>query len=181
MNTLYRGYIFSGKLTVLEVNNTYSSYQCLCSNILEVQNTKLKTKHTQSPWSPSIDKKDPKKGTKSKVVETITQYTGSGFKPLKGSKLTKEGFYSTDKNTLKQLKPTNKKQKLIIHSLLERSIVKKQLSTFRGENGKGLINKVDYNGILHPKYNNTVTTTGRLSSSDPNGQSCAQGAPPHVP
>lgn len=96
---------------------------------------------------------------------------GLGFQPLDGTELKKEGFYSTDKNTLQQLKTRNKKQKEVIELILERSVLKKTLETFKGADDlKGLVNKIMEDGCVHPSYNQTVTRTGRLSSSDPNGQ-----------
>lgn len=99
--------------------------------------------------------------------------SGVGFTPPEGSELKKQGYYSTDKGTLAQLKCKNKKQKLVKKLLTERSQLTKALSTLVGKNpedNKGLVNKVQADGCLHSQYNQTVTKTGRLSSKDPNGQ-----------
>jgi len=125
-----------------------------------------------------IRKQVPKKngkGMKTQITVVRTQYPGLNFKPLKGTELKKNGFYKTDKGTLKQLKPTLKKQKTMIEQLQARSGVNKDITTFLGKKGDtGLINKV-HDGYLHSKYNNTVAVTGRLSSSDPNGQNMKRG------
>jgi len=95
---------------------------------------------------------------------------GIGFKPPRGSELKKEGYFSTDKGTIKQLKGRKRVQKDVIKLLLERSGVKKVLETFIGKNDdgiKGLVNKIQKDGCIHPQYNQSVTSTGRLSSKDP--------------
>jgi len=103
------------------------------------------------------------------VIETPIK--GLGFKPPEGSETKKEGVYQTNKGVLSQLKGRTKSQKRVIELLLDRSEVKKALETFIGQTpGAGLINKIMEDGCVHPKFNQTVTRTGRLSSSDPNGQ-----------
>ena len=94
---------------------------------------------------------------------------GLGFQPSQETK--KEGFYKTNKNILQVLKPKTKKQKRVIELLLERSLKAKALETFEGQDEtKGLINKIQADGLIHPSYNQAVTKTGRLSGSDPNPQ-----------
>jgi DNA polymerase I-like protein with 3'-5' exonuclease and polymerase domains len=108
------------------------------------------------------------------VVEKLMQ--GIGFEPVEGTELKKEGYYSTDKNTLKQLHGKGKKLKQVKDWLLERSQLSKALETFIGDNDeKGLINKIQADGCLHGKYNQSVTKTGRLSGSDPNPQNLPRG------
>lgn len=89
--------------------------------------------------------------------------------PLKGSELEKEGFFSTDEQTLKSLKG-NKKAKEVIELLLNRAVLEKRLSTYY----KGLVDlRKEMNwheGRLHGQLNQCVARTGRLSSSKPNLQ-----------
>ena len=89
--------------------------------------------------------------------------------PLKGSELEKEGYYSTDEQTLKSLKGS-KKAKEIIELLLHRAILEKRLSAYY----KGLVDlRKDMNwneGRLYGQLNQCVARTGRLSSSKPNLQ-----------
>lgn len=105
-------------------------------------------------------------------LEEVT-YPGAGFKPPKGSKLKKEGYYSTDKNYIDQLRPRGKKQQDIKDLLQKRTNTKKALETIAGRDSnqkKGLINKVQADGRIHGKYNQTIAVTGRLTSSNPNLQ-----------
>lgn len=98
---------------------------------------------------------------------------GVGFTPPKDDKTKKQGYYSTSKGTIKRLPANTPQLRNIKKLLLERSQVNKALATFIGKDetaGKGLVNKVQEDGCLHPQYTQTVTVTGRLSSRDPNGQ-----------
>jgi len=105
-----------------------------------------------------------------KVVDEI-QIPGIGFIPDPRSETKKSGVFSVDKNTIKFLKSHNKEQREVKKLLLEMSKLTKALETFRGKDEtKGILNKVGSDGLIHPKYNMTVAKTGRLSSSDPNGQ-----------
>ena len=89
--------------------------------------------------------------------------------PLKGSELAKEGFYSTDEQTLKTLKGS-KRAKELIELLLRRATLEKRLSTYY----EGLVKlrkEMKWNeGKLHGQLNQCVARTGRLSSSKPNLQ-----------
>lgn len=119
--------------------------------------------------------KEPATRTRKCTIEKTLP--GCKLKPPKGSEQTDSddnltGYYSTDKNNIPMLfKGANLKQKAILAWLEERSNVKKIMETFRGKKGnKGLVTKVMADGRVHPHYNQTITKTGRLSSSDPNGQ-----------
>jgi len=89
--------------------------------------------------------------------------------PIKGSELKKEGFYSTDEDTLKTVK-ANKTAKKVIEWLLERSKIMKLKSTYL----LGLPKTIDEMGwkygMLHSNLNQCVAATGRLSSTKPNQQ-----------
>lgn len=93
------------------------------------------------------------------------------FVPIKGSELDKEGYYSTDKNTLKQLKGKSKHQKQILVMLKSLSENRKAVETFKGRaEGSGILGKVMPDSLVHPSFNQTIAATGRLTSSNPNGQ-----------
>lgn len=75
---------------------------------------------------------------------------------------------SVSETVLRSLKP-QKFAKHIIDLILERSKLEKMNGTYL----KGLPKKLDEMGwgtILHPSYNQCVAVTGRVASSNPNGQ-----------
>lgn len=91
------------------------------------------------------------------------------IKPLKGSELAKEGYYSTDEQTLRSLNGTKKAME-IIELLLKRAELAKRVSTYY----RGLLKLQDTmnwkKGYIHGQLNQCVARTGRLSSSRPNLQ-----------
>ena len=80
---------------------------------------------------------------------------------LKAGKKTKTG-YSTDNSVLENLKGEHP----VIEKLLEYRTIAKLKSTYVDS----LLSLCDENNILHSKFHQTVTQTGRLSSSEPNLQ-----------
>lgn len=90
-------------------------------------------------------------------------------KPLKGTELVKEGYFSTDEKTLKTL-TGSKVAKEVIQILLTRSLLEKRMSTYY----KGLVNLIDEcnweRNKIYGQLNQCVARTGRLSSSRPNLQ-----------
>ena len=98
--------------------------------------------------------------------------------PLKGSELKKEGFYSTDADTLVSLKP-DKTTRQLINKLLERAKVKKLQSTYLTGFPK-IIGVMEWeNNILHSNLNQCSVVTGRLSSTKPNQQNLPEEAKRH--
>lgn len=91
------------------------------------------------------------------------------FEPIKGSELVKDGYYSTDEATLRQLKGTKSSKERL--SILDQ---RSKLEKLRGTYYAGYAKKIDEMGwldnTLHPTLNQCVAVTGRLSSSNPNGQ-----------
>lgn len=88
------------------------------------------------------------------------------FEKLKISdkaKKTKSGQYSTSEEVLESLRSKH----IIVEKILEHRGLKKLLSTYIDALPK-LINPVT--GKIHTSFNQTVTATGRLSSSNPNLQ-----------
>ena len=80
---------------------------------------------------------------------------------LPAPKKTKTG-YSTNAETLEKLRP--------YHAIIDRILEYRQASKLKSTYGEGLLKVADENGVIHSSFNQTVTATGRLSSSDPNLQ-----------
>ena len=76
-------------------------------------------------------------------------------------KKTKTG-YSTNADVLEQLKEK--------HPIIEKIIYYRQITKLNSTYVEGLKNVVDNDGAIHSSFNQTVTTTGRLSSTEPNLQ-----------
>ena len=89
--------------------------------------------------------------------------------PIEGTELKKEGFYSTNEDTLRKLKG-NKEAKEILETLLTRATLEKRKTTYY----HGLVKLIDEmnwtKGIIHGQLNQCVAKTCRLSSSKPNLQ-----------
>jgi len=90
--------------------------------------------------------------------------------PLKGSELNKEGFFSTDDQTLKSVKTRSKYGKNLVEVLVKRATLEKRLTAYY----RGLVDlRKEMNWHerrLHGQLNQCVARTGRLSSSKPNLQ-----------
>ena len=115
------------------------------------------------------------------IILEMSQYVSPGFNPdstkhkqvllftskkegglgLKASKLTKSGASSVDEETLKSLEGKHP----VVPLLLEWAEVKKMKSTYVDS----LLTKL-HKGRLHPSFHLHRTTTGRMSSSNPNLQ-----------
>lgn len=76
-------------------------------------------------------------------------------------KKTKSG-YSTNAEVLEKLRPYHP----IINKILEYRQITKLNSTY----AEGLLKVADDNGLIHTTFNQTITATGRLSSTEPNLQ-----------
>lgn len=89
--------------------------------------------------------------------------------PLKGSAVVKEGYYTTNANTLSSLKAVGAVKKFI--SLLqERSKLEKRRGTYLHGIPK-MIKDTDWEpNVIHGQLNQCVAITARLSSSKPNMQ-----------
>ena len=79
---------------------------------------------------------------------------------LPAGKKTKSG-YSTDAETLESLRS---------YPIVEAILSYRQIAKLRGTYGDALADAADGNGRIHTSFNQTVTATGRLSSTDPNLQ-----------
>lgn len=132
----------------------------------------LKTSHKE--WVMQTLKTKPETKYYEKKFEEEHEISGLGFAKPKSQRA--DGYYSTDKSTIESLRCKSKDQRRVKELLLEYSVVKKARETLLGKGDKGLINKVRSDGNIHPNLNQAVTSTGRLSSSDPNSQNMPRGS-----
>jgi len=91
---------------------------------------------------------------------------GLGFTPPPGSEAKKAGFYSTGAGILAGLTCRTREQRKVLKLIAIRNRKSKIKSTYLD----GLPKTVQADGLCHPKYNQSITITGRGSSSQPNGQ-----------
>lgn len=80
---------------------------------------------------------------------------------LPAGKKTKSG-YSTSADILERLAPISP----VVMDILDY----RQLTKLRSTYGEGLVKAADGNGLIHTSFNQTITATGRLSSTEPNLQ-----------
>ena len=92
------------------------------------------------------------------------------FEPIKGTELKKEGYWSTEESKMKSLKTKSKEHKKLIANILELSKMEKLKSTYYEGIPKIMETMGWHDDYLHGQFNQTVTITGRLSSSKPNMQ-----------
>ena len=102
---------------------------------------------------------------------------GVSFIPHEATKSERTGKYGTGKKARLLLHCDTEQQSLFYDKLNERSNAQKVYSTLWSDSNEdgGLLRKIGWDGKLHPQFNQIVTQTGRLSSSDPNGQNFPRG------
>jgi DNA polymerase-1 len=134
---------------------------------------KCKVKDTE--WVMQTLKSKPETKYYERAITPEIELEGLGFKTVGKRRL--DGSGATDKETIKKLKATTPIQKHVKAILFDYSNAKKVVSTLWSDNPKkGLLNKLGIDGHIHPNLNQTVTATGRLSSSDPNSQNMPRGS-----
>lgn len=95
---------------------------------------------------------------------------GFQFKPGKGTETAKEGYWQTNKDQMFSLPRNTQDQKDLLAGTAQLSNIKKMKGTYFD----GLLNK-QIEGLVHPSVNETITKTGRYSSSEPNLQNVPRG------
>lgn len=101
------------------------------------------------------------------IYTNTKQYAGFKITPL-GSEYASQGGFSTDKATIAALLVEEKVSPLakeFLSGLLRLNAIQTYLNTFV----EGIKKNV-HNNIIHPSFNQCITATGRLSSSNPNFQ-----------
>jgi DNA polymerase I-like protein with 3'-5' exonuclease and polymerase domains len=93
------------------------------------------------------------------------------FDPPKRGETKIKGTYKVDKTTISQLNARSKVARHVKQILHELSIKQRISETLHGKTDtSGLLNKIQSDGCVHTNYNTALTSTGRLSSSNPNLQ-----------
>lgn len=96
------------------------------------------------------------------------------FKPLEGSELAKEGFYSTNEGTLTAIAMKAKgEHRMILDLILHRAKLEKLRSTYYHGYPKRLEEMGWEDNVIHSSFNQCVAVSGRLSSTKPNIQNIA--------
>lgn len=171
----------SSKLAVETENRIIDIDRCLSDIVVEPCNWNSPQHISAALYggSLSVDVRVPtervlKDGTikKGEKWGTVTYNMPPLVKPVKNSEGLKDGVWSVSEPILRSLRPTGKAKKLI-ELLLERSVLKKLLSTYY-QGILEIFQKKDWEpSILHGQFNQCVAATGRLSSSNPNLQNFA--------
>lgn len=109
------------------------------------------------------------------IQEPLPKIGGLTMNPQGVLDVSASGF-STDKTTLLRLLKAavhkgNESAETFLKAAVRLNAVEVYLSSFVG----GIARNVKPNGILHPKFNQCITRTTRLSSSDPNFQNQPRG------
>ncbi len=81
---------------------------------------------------------------------------------LPHGKKNKNGSYSTNAEILEKLAP--------YHPIVSDILDYRQLTKLQSTYGEGLVKAADADGRIHSSFNQTITATGRLSSTEPNLQ-----------
>lgn len=105
--------------------------------------------------------------TRYKSIDSAILVRGYGVSPTLSYRGKKEGLYSTDDKVMKKiaLNTTNNEIKEYIKLQKQAMMYKKAAKTYC----QALLDRT-IDGYLYPNFNNTITPTGRLSSSEPNTQ-----------
>jgi DNA polymerase-1 len=115
---------------------------------------------------------------KRKRIDYEISIPGLGFTPGKNTETKVDGVYQTNKDVLKILTcsgkgSTRQVKHRVLELLLHRSKIQQFTQTFVGtkkDSGLFYLQDLNTDGWLHPNYNQTIASTGRFTSSGPNGQ-----------
>lgn len=106
-----------------------------------------------------------------KKIEKYIRVDGFRVPPSISSPSKKPGLYSTDDGTMRKIGEKTKNPELKKYCKLQKEAMmyKKAAKTYC----QAFLDR-SVNGILYPNFNNTLTSTGRLSSSNPNLQNVSK-------
>lgn len=116
-----------------------------------------------------------KKGLSRFKLELREHVLPRRVEPPRGSELKKPGFFSTNEETLRNIK-AKKEDRLLLDKILELSKLEKLNSTYYEGLAKLHTERDQENSYLHGQFNQCIARTGRLSSSSPN----LQNLPPEI-
>jgi DNA polymerase I-like protein with 3'-5' exonuclease and polymerase domains len=124
----------------------------------------LKTKWRE--WTTKTYKTLPETKYYEKEFKCEKHIQGLKFVPLRKSRK-KDGYYKTDKETIPKLKAKTQEQKRAKKLLVHYSKYAKVIETLHGKKKtKGLLNRIQPDGYIHPKFNQAIAKTGRLTSPE---------------
>lgn len=110
-----------------------------------------------------------KKGLPRFKLEVIEHVLPRRVEPPRGSELKKAGFFSTNEETLRNIK-ARKEDRLLLDKILELSKLEKLNGTYYEGLAKLHLERDQEDNYLHGQFNQCIARTGRLSSSSPNLQ-----------
>lgn len=148
------------RLPVLNLNSGQHKSVILFGGKIKVDVTRGTGEYVKTKSSPNYGKE------KTKKFEEYVQVQGFQL-PTHLTQELKTGYYATDEAVINRIyeKAKNEEAKLYCKHVKTSSGYKQKISTYLN----AFVNR-SVDGVLYPNYNNTRTTTGRLSASQPNVQ-----------
>ena len=148
---------------VPDMLRNYNSGDCL-SALLYGGTLTATTRHVVGQY-----KTGPKVGQDRYRIDNMQYLLPRRIDPPRGSALKKEGFYSTNEETLRSVK-CGKEERKIVDKLLALSKLEKLQNTYY-KGLRSLAEEKDWKpNYLYGQFNQCIARTGRLSSSAPNLQ-----------
>ena len=123
-------------------------------------------------WVMRTLKSKPESTYRESTIRTEHPIKGLGFAPPRNPKSrNKNGYYKVKHDIIEMLTTHNEEDKRAKKWLLDYATFTKIHQTLKGKSyNTGLLRKVGNDGKIHPNLKQTASKTGRLTSSNPNGQ-----------
>lgn len=158
------------KRNTVRLRKTKASQCPECKGIGKV----FKIKKDGTPWNKATKCKEC--GGAGLLYTDLSEWAGFGCLPIDVEEVASGGF-STDKITLSRLAEVCRvKGEKIAEEFLRAIIRLNAIDTYLNSFIGGIRRHVGYDQVLHCHFNQAVTATGRLSSSDPNFQNMPRGS-----